>query len=131
MNPSHPRISPFLSHPLSALLSSLIYSSAQLSLLNLIRLLSSQPLDLFTSTSLPSFLKMKTSLWTMLDRLRRQPSSDLNLSLSWLLPMKAFTMEKMVWFTKLTVLFSLECGWVGGVCWVVVLFKKKKKSARV
>ena len=29
--------------------------------------------------------------------------------------------EKMVWFTKLTVLFFLECGWVGGVCWVVVL----------
>ena len=27
----------------------------------------------------------------------------------------------MVWFTKLTVLFFLECGWVGGVCWVVVL----------
>jgi len=27
----------------------------------------------------------------------------------------------MVWFTKLTVLFFLECGWVGGVCWVVVV----------
>ena len=72
------------------------FRSAQLSLLNLIRLLSSQPLDLFTSTSLPSFLKMKTSLWTMLDRLRRQASSDLNLSLFWLSPMKAFTMENLV-----------------------------------
>ena len=32
----------------------------------------------------------------------------------------------MVWFTKLTVLFSLECGWVGGVCWVVVFLEKEK-----
>ena len=72
------------------------HSSAQLSLLNLIHLLSLQHLGLFTSTSLPSFLKMKTSLWTMLDRLRRQASSDLNLFLFWLSPMKAFTMENLV-----------------------------------
>ena len=38
------------------------HSSVQLYLLNLIRLLSSLPLDLFTSTSLPTFLKMKTSI---------------------------------------------------------------------
>ena len=31
------------------------------------------------------------------------------------------TITLMVWFTKLTVLFFLECGWVGGVCWVVVV----------
>ena len=29
------------------------------------------------------------------------------------------TTDKIVWFTKLTVLFYLEFGWVGGVCWVV------------
>ena len=36
----------------------------------------------------------------------------------------------MVWFTKLTVLFFLECGWVGGVCWVVVFLASRNFHVR-
>ena len=40
----------------------------------------------------------------------------------------------IVWFTKLTVLFYLESGWVGGVCWVVasrVFCLKNKRANRI
>ena len=66
------------------------------SLLNPIHPLSSPHLDLFTSISLLFFLNMKTSSWTMLDRLLRQVSSDPNLSPFLLLPMKVSTMENLV-----------------------------------
>ena len=59
-------------------------------------LLSSRPPNLLTSISVLSFLKMKTSSWTMLDRLLLQASSDLNLFLSLLSPMKAFTIVNSV-----------------------------------
>ena len=41
-----------------------------------------------------------------------------------------FLRTKMVWFTKLTVLFFLECGWVGGVCWVVVFLGSRNFHVR-
>ena len=68
-------------------------SSAQLSPPNPLHLPSSPHLDLFTSISLSSFLNMKTSSWTMLDRPLRQVSLDLNPSSFWLLPMKVSIME--------------------------------------
>ena len=42
--------------------------------------------------------------------------------------------NRIVWFTKLTVLFYLESGWVGGVCWVVasrVFCLKNKRANRI
>ena len=109
MNPSHPRTSPFLSDPLLALSFSLtspprgtLHSSAQLSLPNPLHPPSSPHLDLFTSISLLSFLNMKTSSWTMLDRPLRQVSSDLNPSPFWLLP-KVFYHGKLSWTLRFPV----------------------------
>ena len=42
--------------------------------------------------------------------------------------------NRIVWFTKLTVLFYLEFGWVGGVCWVVApcaICLKNKRANRI
>ena len=85
-SPSYPEYGALLSHA---------YLCSPRSLLNPIHPLSSPHLGLFTSASLLFFLKMKTSSWTMLDRLLRQASSDLNLS-PLLSPMKVSTMENLV-----------------------------------
>ena len=48
-------------------------------------------------------------------------------------PLLKFEKNRIVWFTKRTVLFILECGRVGGVCWVVASWcaftlEKEKKG---
>ena len=59
--------------------------------------------------------------WIVLYDIRSRNVNLSQASIHFLQTTRQMLQGKMVWFTKLTVLFFLEGGWVGGVCWVVVL----------
>ena len=78
-------------------------NSAQLSLPNPIHLLSSPHLDPFIPISLLSFRNKKTSSWTMLDKLRRQVLSGLNLIPLLALTDESFYHGKLSWTLRFPV----------------------------